>query len=892
MFSISGADVTLNIRPNYEAPQDADGKNTYEITVQVSDGTDSVTKNVTFTVKDVNETPYAYIKTDTTYEDTPITNGSLAGCVTDEDGDTLTYELITGASNGTAVVNSDGSYTYTPKKDFNGNDAFTWRAYDGEYYSYTRNAEIGVKPVNDAPVFTKGENQTVLEDSGAVSIQWATDIHNLQPQPQMLGFSGVKPDDESRQTTWFECSNDNNALFSVQPAIDAAGKLTYTPAPDKNGSATVTVTLHDDGGTANGGSDTSASQTFTITVIPVNDAPVTNSLAVYTTDEDTAIINASLTPNAYDIDKDSLTYSVVTPPTHGTLNLSANGSFSYTPAKDYNGSDSFTWKVSDGNIESNTSTVSITVNAVNDAPEIMTDITEYTFLSDTDRAVFTPVCYDVDKDTLVWSIDGADAALFTIDASVGELRFKDAPSAVRALDSDKNNIYELTLTASDGKLTDTLAVKIRVYSVVSPEKNDNNENLAEVLVNGESQKAGELTTQTDNTGKTTATVTVDAKKLQTVLDSKESGAVVTVPVTGGHDVAKGVLTGEMVKTMEKTEATLVVKTDLASYTLPASEINIDAVSETFGTDVTLSDNKVSVEIAKPADETVKVVEDTANSGGLTLVVPPVEFNITCTYNGREVEVSRFNAYVERMVPIPDGVDPSRITTGIVMNSDGTFRHVPTQIVVIEGKYYAKINSLTNSTYTVIWHPLEFADMAGHWAEKAVNNMGSRMVVNGTAEDVYEPDRDITRAEFAAIVVRALGLEPGGGDSGFSDVGVSDWYNGYIKTAVEYGLIKGFEDGSFKPKDKITREQAMTIIARAMKLTRLEPGLGEDEAETMLAGFADGSDASVYARDSIAGCIRAGLVSGRANSRLAPKAYITRAEVAAIAERLLVKSGLI
>ena len=81
------------------------------------------------------------------------------------------------------------------------------------------------------------------------------------------------PANESSQPLNFIVTNNNNALFSAQPAVAATGTLTYTPAANANGSATVTVKIHDNGGIANGGVDTSAPQTFTITVTPVNDAP-------------------------------------------------------------------------------------------------------------------------------------------------------------------------------------------------------------------------------------------------------------------------------------------------------------------------------------------------------------------------------------------------------------------------------------------------------------------------------------------------------------------------------------------------------------------------------------------------------------------------------------------
>src|SRR5690606_37060320 len=124
-------------------------------------------------------------------------------------------------------------------------------------------------------------------------------------------------------------------------------------------------------------------------------------------------------------------------------------------------------------------------------------------------------------------------------------------------------------------------------------------------------------------------------------------------------------------------------------------------------------------------------------------------------------------------------------------------------------------------YSVVWHPLAFTDVANHWAKAAVNNMGSRMVVSGDGNGLYNPDEDITRAEFAAIIVRGLGLKPIQETVSFPDVSASAWYSSAVATAYSYNLISGFEDGTFRPGDKITREQAMMVIAKAMGITGLK-----------------------------------------------------------------------
>ena len=412
-----------------------------------------------------------------------------------------------------------------------------------------------------------------------------------------------------------------------------------------------------------------------------------------------------------------------------------------------------------------------------------------------------------------------------------------------------------------------------------------------ILVNGKVENAGTATTTTQGS-QTVTTIAVDSQKLQQKLDAEGDHAVVTIPVNTKTDVVIGELNAQMVRNMENKQAVLEVKTETAAYTLPAQQINVNFISEQIGKEVALQDIKVQIAITVSSSETVKAAENSAQKGNFTIVAPPVDFWIKGSYGGKTVEVSKFNAFVERTLAIPEGVDPNKITTGIVMDPDGAVRHVPTQVTVVDSNYYAKINSLTNSTYSVVWHPLEFKDAAGHWAKEAINDMGSRMVINGVGNGIFQPDRDITRAEFTAIVVTALGLKPGMGTVNFADVKDSDWYSGYIRTAFEYKLVSGYDAAKFGPKDSITREQAMAIIARAMKVTPLKVELAEGESQKLLGAYLDGEKTAGYAKDSIAACIKAGVVQGRNGNILDPKKNITRAEVAVIVRNMLKKANLI
>ncbi len=454
----------------------------------------------------------------------------------------------------------------------------------------------------------------------------------------------------------------------------------------------------------------------------------------------------------------------------------------------------------------------------------------------------------------------------------------------------------LTATLTYNGITETkvFEITIKAHDQIPSSNPSNTEALptgVDILVNGKIETAG--TARLSNNGNRKAiTITVDPKKLEDRLEREGNNALVTIPVKTDAEIIVGELTGDMIKNMEIKQASLEVKTGTASYTIPAHQINIDAISAQFGSNIELKDIKVSIEISNSTKDTVKVAENSAEKGKFTIIAPVMDFTVKYTNGNKTVEADRFDIYVQRTIAIPTGVDPNKITTGVVVDPDGTSRHVPTRVTIENRIYYAVINSLTNSTYTVVWHPLEFDDAEKHWAKNAINDMGSRMVVTGVGNNLYEPNRDVTRAEFAAIIVKALGLKPGIGANPFSDVKNTAWYADYIKTATDYKIITGYGNGKFGPMDNITREQAMTMIGKAMNITGLKVQLSTEQIGELLSGFGDGSKAAGYAKNSIAACIKSGIISGRNGKLIAPKDYITRAEVAVVVRNLLIKSDLI
>jgi hypothetical protein len=281
-----------------------------------------------------------------------------------------------------------------------GQTTITVTVTDGGGASAAATFLLTVTPVNDAPGFLGGANQTVSEDSGTQNI------------PGWASLISPGPANEVSQMVNFITTNSNPGLFAAQPTISSAGTLTFTPASNANGAANVTVQLHDDGGTANGGSDTSLPFFFTINVMPVNDLPIADSQSVGTT-EDTPI---SITLSGSDVEGSPLTYAIVAAPAHGVL-TGTGSTQTYSPATNFFGMDSFTFKVNDGMSDSQVAMVSVTVSPVNDAP-VLAPIADQT-IAEGNLLSITNSAANVDSATLVFSLEPGFPPGASIDPTSG-----------------------------------------------------------------------------------------------------------------------------------------------------------------------------------------------------------------------------------------------------------------------------------------------------------------------------------------------------------------------------------------------------------------------------------------------------------------------------------------
>jgi large repetitive protein len=368
------------------------------------------TAPVAVTVISVNDAPVASNDAASLDEDTAVTVDVVANDF-DVDGDALAIVGIVQPAHGLARQIDDHHIQYIPAPNYNGADAVGYTISDGNGGTASAQLVLGIAPVNDAPVAV-GDAATLDEDTSA-----AIDV--------------VANDSDIDGDTLSVASATQPAHGTA--AITGLHQVTYTPAANYNGADAFSYTI-DDG---HGGQ---ASATVTLTINPVNDAPVAVDDAA-TLDEDTSA-TIDVAANDRDVDGDALAVTAVTPPAHGTVAIVDATHVRYTPDGNFNGGDAFGYTIDDGHGAQASATVRLTVNPVNDPPVAGSGALA-TF--DDTPAVATLTATDADRDSLAFAI-ATSPAHGSLGAVNGN-RVTYTPAAGFA-GSDS-----FTFVASDGKAT-------------------------------------------------------------------------------------------------------------------------------------------------------------------------------------------------------------------------------------------------------------------------------------------------------------------------------------------------------------------------------------------------------------------------------------------------------
>jgi large repetitive protein len=295
--------------------------------------------------------PVAVNDSYTTDEDVVLTITAIGVLTNDTPADgSLTADQLTDPTHGDLSFSDDGAFTYTPDADYYGSDSFTYQAFDGETNSSPATVTITIDSVNDAP--------------DAVADAYGTDEDTPLEVPAAAGVLDNDTDVEDDPIV---------AVLATDPphgslTLNDDGSFSYTPDADFHGPDSFTYTATEATSTIEAAVSAEAASepvVVALTVDSVNDAPVAVANS-YTMAEDTVLTVPApgLLNGDSDVDGDELTVDGGTDPAHGSLAPNPDGSFVYTPAADFNGTDTFTYEISDGAETSAPATVTITVTPV------------------------------------------------------------------------------------------------------------------------------------------------------------------------------------------------------------------------------------------------------------------------------------------------------------------------------------------------------------------------------------------------------------------------------------------------------------------------------------------------------------------------------------------------
>ncbi|HCG8163787.1 TPA: tandem-95 repeat protein [Vibrio parahaemolyticus] len=419
------ANGTVSVNPDgsvtYTPNDNYVGKDTF--TYVVTSGGVSESTTVTVNVTPVNDAPVAKDDIATTQEDTAVTIDVLSND-TDVDGDKLSIQSATVPEAQGKVEIVDGKLVFTPEENFNGHAEITYTVTDGALTDQAT-VKVTVNAVNDTPVVESNiADQALAEDFTPYTIDLNT------------AFSDV--DNVDGELTFSVSGNSN-----IQVAI-VNGIATITPTADWNGSETLTFTATDPSGE-------SVSQTVDFTVAPVVDIEADSTNVV----EDTPTIINVLGNDTFEGDDQVVSLDTNNGPANGTVSVNPDGSVTYTPNDNYHGTDSFTYIVTSGGVSEST-TVSVDVTPVNDAPVAKDDIA--TTQEDTAVTIdVLPNDSDVDGDKLSIESASVPKEQGTVEVVNGKLVFTPAENF--------NGDAEITYTVTDGQLTDEAKVTVTVNPV-------------------------------------------------------------------------------------------------------------------------------------------------------------------------------------------------------------------------------------------------------------------------------------------------------------------------------------------------------------------------------------------------------------------------------------------
>ncbi|WP_018394792.1 S-layer homology domain-containing protein [Bacillus sp. 37MA] len=359
-------------------------------------------------------------------------------------------------------------------------------------------------------------------------------------------------------------------------------------------------------------------------------------------------------------------------------------------------------------------------------------------------------------------------------------------------------------------------------------------------------------------------------------------------------------------------ADLVIQVGGTSYVLPLSQVSLATLTAVLGGDLSQISLRVTIDQLTDTENTALLAKMQASltaptaassqtkaaAQGIAQVAPAAKMKVELVSGNKVTEIKTFgDIYVEREFVLNKTVNKNR-ATGVAVEAEGSFTSLPTTFKTENGKRIAVVRALANSdeVYTVIESNITFPDVDNkkNWAEDYIEALASKYIISGSTAGTYKPNDYMTRAQFALLLSRSLGLPEVAYDNRFKDVKGDEWFNvnGALMAAVKSGIVAGKADGTFAPNAHITRAEAAAMIGRALNLKSIKFDSSKLNTAKKLTDFKDAKSIGASTRADVLKVYQAGIMSGASNGTFQPNEFTKRDQMARILGEFLIKANLI
>lgn len=245
----------------------------------------------------------------------------------------------------------------------------------------------------------------------------------------------------------------------------------------------------------------------------------------------------------------------------------------------------------------------------------------------------------------------------------------------------------------------------------------------------------------------------------------------------------------------------------------------------------------------------------------------IDLYLEVVRNGSTTRVDQFNAPVVVKIEVKGLWNRDKLAVYYLNENNNTLEFVTGKIV--DNQIIIRLSHF--SKYLVIESNKTFSDITNHWAKLFIESMAAKNVVGGYSDGTFRPNNNITRAEFSKMILEGLEVELVKYNGEFTDVKASNWYADYLATMKKLGLAEGYNDGTFKPDQYITRAEIAVILSNVIDVE-----VDKDEINTLLANYTDKDQIPDWAIEAIAKVVKSKVMVGD-NNRFMPSNNTTRAE---------------